>query len=73
MKKKLTGTMQSMAVLRGARCCPNQDQVSIKILRPREGSTPPPRTMRLEGKSTMPGWLRAITPCTIAQRALAWR
>jgi hypothetical protein len=27
-----------MAVLRGARCCPNQDQVSIETLRPREGS-----------------------------------
>lgn len=58
---------RSMAVLRGVRCCRNQ--VSIKTLGPRRAATPPRRTMRFERKSTMPGWLRAITPSTIDGRA----
>jgi hypothetical protein len=61
----------SMAVLRGARCCPNQDQVSIKILRPREGSHAAAARNALRGGNQRFPALRAITPCTIGRKRVA--
>jgi hypothetical protein len=80
MKKKLTGTMQSVHVQSGilVHGCPPrrpllpQPGPGLHKDLATAGGQPRRRGAQCasRGKSTMPGWLRAITPCTIAGR---WR